>query len=128
MTQQEPPKLLGDSLLDDLKLTPTGELGAATRKAGHFTAEDDDSDNRLGKAALRKTLRQIRIAFFWVLFFLISTFAAFAVIGFAVVIVHWVTGFWDDAAKVEQFVYGVGWTVLVALATLFVEKSIPDRH
>jgi hypothetical protein len=129
LTQPEPqtPKLLTDSLLDDLKDTPTVQMGPAARKAEHYTPEDDDSDKRQSKAEMRRTLRKIRQAFFWVLFILLSLFAAFAVFGFGLVLAHWVQGFWDDSAKVEAFVYGVGWTVLVALATLFVEKSIPDK-
>ena len=126
-TQPEQPKLLTDNLLEELRGTTDAAVSDASVKTGHFSPEDDDSDNRRGRAAQRQTLRAIRRGFFWVLFVLVSAFAAFAVIGFAIVIAHWVNGFWNNPAKVEAFVYGVGWTVMVALATLFIERSVPEK-
>lgn len=132
MTQPEPPKLLGDSLLDDLKETPTASVGDAARRANNFTAEDEDHDKRFGKAQRRRTFQKIQRWFFWFLFWVVCAFVATCAIGYLFLVWKWVsTLIWDvkihDPVALKAFIDGVMWALLIVFGTLFLEGVFRDK-
>lgn len=133
MTQPEPPKLLGDSLLEDLKKTPTSEMGFATQRANAFTEEDEDHDKRFGKAQRRRTFQKIQRWFFWFLFWVVCGIILACAIGYLYLIGLWVsTLIWEtptikNPSGLKAFIDSVLWSLLVIFATLFLENIFRGR-
>lgn len=132
MTQQEQPKLIGDTLLDDLKGTPTGEIGDATKRANHFTPEDEDHDRRFGKAQRRRTFQKIQRWFLWFLFGLMCAVIVACAVGYIFLVGMWVSSMiWDvklhNPKGLKDFIDSVLWSLLVIFATLFLEKAFSGK-
>jgi hypothetical protein len=131
LTQQEPHKLLGDTLLDDLKDTPTSQIGDASKRANHFSAEDEDHDKRLGRAERRRAFRKIQLVFYWFLLALGCACAFILAIGFLMLIgiylMHIIWGYRvSDPGALLQAITGVLWTIVVAMATLWTEGALKE--
>lgn len=133
MTQQEPPKLIGDNLLADLKDTPTDAVGDAVKRANHFTPEDEDHDKRFGKAQRRRTFQKIQRWFFWFLFGVTCAVILASAGGYLFLVWKWVsTLIWDvqvhNPQGLKSFIDSVLWSLLIVFATLFLEGVFRDRH
>jgi hypothetical protein len=132
LTQPEQPKLIGDTLLNDLKDTPTNAVGDATQRVNHFTIEDEDHDRRFGKAQRRRTFQKIQRWFFWFLFWVVCAFITTCAAGYLFIVWKWVsTLIWEvkvhNPTGLKSFIDGVLWSLLIVFATLFLEGVFRDR-
>jgi hypothetical protein len=127
LTQPEQPKLLGDTLLSDLKDTPTSNVGDAAKRVNHFTSEDEENHKRGVRGETRATIAKLKRWFLHVVFAVASGLVVFLAFGMCAGSWIYVSSFANDPAKLGSFLGTVGVWVLIALATLFIERVIPDR-
>ena len=117
-----------DTLLGDLEDTPTDAVGDAARRAGHFSVEDEENHKRGIRSKTRETIANLKRWFLYVLFGIVSFLAIAVAIGFVVLTGFYVFSFSNDADKLGAFLGNVAIWVLIALATLFIERIMPDRE
>lgn len=110
------------SLKDRLKSASGSGLRRSIGQVEGLTTEDEENHKRGEKALNRQTIGKIKRAFFWFLLVLVCLVTIACTAGMAYLVVVWVQGFMGDPAKLEDFVLGVGWTLLVVFATLFFER------
>lgn len=126
-TQPEQPKLLEDSLLRDLENTPTNTVRDATKRAERFSEEDEANHKRGLKSQARATVVKLKRWYLHVLFGVFSILTICLAFGFAIGVWLYVSSFVNDPEKLGSFLANVAVWLLIALATLFIERVIPDR-
>lgn len=124
MMEERKPK--EESLLEQVKNTSDDQLARGVEKVDHLSLGEDEEDGRRRglRAQNRATVARVRRWFYWFVFGLVCIVLFVCVLGFGIIVYLWVQGFIGDPQQLEGFVFDVVFTLLVVLATLFIEGVI----
>jgi hypothetical protein len=119
-------------LLARLERASDTAVSKASRQLGHFSAEDAEAENRRTKSANRRTISQIKRAFFWFLFCALCVMISVLGASYLFLIWMWLCTLLygtevHDAAALKSFIDGVLWSLLIIFATLFFEGVFKDK-
>lgn len=127
MTQQTPDNVAkADDLLARLKDTSGDTLAVGVSAVERMNPEEEDGHKRGVNAKKREDRAIIRSRFLYFLLWLAVAITCFLSIGFLYLITKWVMSFWNDAAKLESFIFDVLWSALIIPATLFAQGVFSD--
>jgi len=109
-------------LLDKLKAQSPEETGKGVQQVEGLTAKDVTARKRGLDVQWDKTVNRIKRASLWLLFFLVAIACVLTMLGFFYLLHKWIMTFSENPKELGRFLNTVYSSVILILATLFVEN------
>ena len=107
--------------------TPAETLRAGVEQSEGITPEEFEGRKRVASSLRFKHWTYMQIGFYWLLFALFVIFIISLVVVFAMLGTEYLRFVFEDMARIKDLLVTIVGSILLVLATLFIEQNLFDK-